>query len=88
MPNDYDSVDWMGRKFNHLMIIGYDKKRDGGFRCVCDCGKIISVRANKLLKSQVVSCGKCDIRLGIKQHEISTLGLRLDNIWKGMIQRL
>lgn len=58
----YDE-EWIGRKFNHLTIVGVSHKKsaDGHtriyFDCVCDCGNNISVRPIYLIKGQTKCCG-------------------------------
>lgn len=57
--------DLMGRRFNRLLVIDEApsiRRKDGRgtfsmWRCVCDCGKITTVRANQLICKITKSCG-------------------------------
>jgi len=58
----YDE-NWIGRKFNHLTIVGLTSKVEKNghkhiyFNCVCDCGNTIAVRPIYLIKGQTKCCG-------------------------------
>lgn len=52
--------DLSGKKFNRLSVISrdYSKRGHGAvWKCLCDCGNIVSVRGNALLSGSTKSCG-------------------------------
>ena len=60
-------VDLTGKKFNRLVAIerdGTDKTGSVVWRCICDCGKMVSVRGSSLTNGHAKSCGcyKSDIK--------------------------
>ena len=49
-----------GQRFDRLIVLEYSKSSDSGqaiWKCQCDCGNIIYVRANDLLRGHTKSCG-------------------------------
>lgn len=62
-----DVYDIIGKKFTKLNVLEYEKcwheKTAGGdrfrhsYRCLCDCGDVISVRRQSLLSGNTKSCG-------------------------------
>jgi hypothetical protein len=76
----------LGKKFHSLTpikIIGEDKKHRKIWECLCDCGKIKSIRARHLVSGQIKTCG-CGI--GIIRPK-PALGLKNEKHprWKGGI---
>lgn len=63
--------DYVGKRFNHLTVIGYAGKTDGYHRwkCVCDCGNETVVRQTSLQNGRTQSCG-C-LKRGKKNTSIS-----------------
>ena len=52
--------DLTGQKFGYLTVIneiGPDKNRNIVWKCQCDCGKIIHVFAQNLIRNHTISCG-------------------------------
>lgn len=51
--------DLTGQKFGRLSVIAIDGKRDSNFcwRCMCDCGAVITVRSGSLVYGTTQSCG-------------------------------
>ena len=53
---------YIGKKINRLKIIGFFREEKpprtyGYFRCICDCGKQVSMRACDVIYERVLSCG-------------------------------
>jgi hypothetical protein len=59
--------DITGQKFNRLTALDYDSEREK-WRCLCDCGNYVYVRANDLKSNNTQSCG-C-----LKKEKTSELG--------------
>lgn len=53
--------DLSGHRFGHLVVIDRDfsKTKDTFWNCVCDCGRIKSIRAHMLKSGRTQSCGCC-----------------------------
>lgn len=54
------SIDLSGKKVSALTIIDYGYDIGGGklgWKCICDCGKIVYVRSSLLIKNKEISCG-------------------------------
>lgn len=52
--------DLIGKKFGRLTVIGFsglDKCKKAQWRCLCNCGKLVSVAASSLRSSLTRSCG-------------------------------
>ena len=51
--------DWIYKRFGDLTVISYDGKHDGYhfWKCVCTCGKVISVNQSNLKNGHTTSCG-------------------------------
>lgn len=51
--------DIIGRRFGSLVVFDFDSSKDSNkyYLCECDCGKIISVRRDHLLRDETKSCG-------------------------------
>ena len=62
----------IGQKFNRLQVLGFLGRRTGGslWQCLCDCGKITKVMANKLKSGKTKSCG-CFNQNRITKHKMS-----------------
>lgn len=72
--NVFDHNSQVGKKYNKLIIISYEKRNGGNtyYYCKCDCGNFKWIRCGHVLHSQVKSCG-C---LVTKGHEQNLLGLK------------
>lgn len=65
--------DLIGRRFGRLTVIslhGRDANRNNQWRCVCDCGKEVTVISNSLLRGATKSCG-CLKREKVSQANIA-----------------
>jgi len=52
--------DLTGKRFGRLVALRHAEERRNGFvmwECLCDCGKTVFVRSNKLTSGQTKSCG-------------------------------
>lgn len=83
-------IDLSGLRFGRLQAISRDteKKHDAYFLCLCDCGKLVSVRATRLRNGETLSCG-C-LRAEVCKKRATTHGqrkTRLYTIWVGMRDR-
>lgn len=83
-------IDMTGKKYGKLTVI----EKDGGdtagarWKCVCDCGNVITVRGTNLRRGLTTSCG-CHQKNVVKM-ENTTHGQytsRLHRIWSAMKQR-
>ena len=81
-----------GERYNRLVVIGVSDERDGQnirkWLCRCDCGNLVSVSRNALIKGNNKSCG-C---LGRKYQEKRKICFdaddkRLYHIWRFMKER-
>lgn len=75
----------IGKKFNKLLVIEKCKERNGKkvmWKCVCDCGNIVSVQTYHLTNNKIKSCG-CFSRKYIN-NEISK---SIYTIWSCMKNR-
>ena len=54
-------IDYSGRRFAHLKVIKFSKDVPSGhttlWKCRCDCGVSVDVRANNLVSGNTTSCG-------------------------------
>ena len=60
LQKEAHTVDLIGQKFGHLIVLKKDASKIGGsayWICRCDCGNIISVRGNNLKTGNTTSCG-------------------------------
>lgn len=94
----YPTKDYIGKKLNHLTIIGEVKrKKEKYFLCVCDCGRKTEVQKAAVINDIIKSCGDNNciyhkrLIATIKHKPVCTVyGLsrtRLHNIWRAMKQR-
>ena len=80
-------IDLAGERFGRLVA----SKRDQSSKrwiCICDCGNIVSVRADHLKDGHVLSCG-C-LSSESSKNRFTTHGMsrtRINRIWRGMKQR-
>lgn len=81
----YREEDWVGKKYNHLTITGYDRK-EKKFICKCDCGKEGKrVKPTFLFSGHVKTCGYgCPI---YESKYDGRSGNRTYGIWAGMKRR-
>ena len=81
----YAEGEWIGKKYNHLTINGYDRK-ERKFICNCDCGKEGKlVKPTFLFSGHVKTCG-----YGCPIYESKYDGRsknRTHGIWMGMKRR-
>lgn len=83
--------DLIGRKFGRLTVISCKGKANNGkyqWECICDCGKIVTVKGNSLTTGHTKSCG-C-FELETKKSVNTTHGLRhhpLYHVWLNMKHR-
>lgn len=85
----YDSPDWIGRRFDHIEIVGEYNKRERTFHCRCDCGFEKDVRACDLDRGAVTSCGRKECFWhGVNSRTMFGFSKeRLYGIWRGMKRR-
>lgn len=86
-------IDLKGQKFNRLTVIGFSHKTEKNrvyWKCKCDCGKEIVVRADNLRNGHAKSCGcyKLDQILENPPHyKHGQVRTRLYRIWCEMYTR-
>lgn len=85
------ALDLSGKRFGHLVAIDRISKQGRSrkytfWNCVCDCGRLCTVRTSSLVYGETHSCG---CRERIRKHGMATKGKqhRLYKIWKGMRAR-
>ena len=85
------ALDLSGRRFGHLLAIDKISKQGRSrkytfWNCICDCGRLCSVRTSSLMSGVTRSCG---CRERIRKHGMATKVKqhRLYIIWKGMRAR-
>lgn len=56
--------DYTGKRFNHLVLLHFDRSGGKGvgayWKVRCDCGVVKSLLARQVLHGQVKTCGKCE----------------------------
>lgn len=89
--HEYKIEDLSGRRFGRLTALSYVYRSDIGhvyWRCRCDCGNEVTIRANSLLRGDTTSCG-CYLRE--HNRELNTkhgmYGTSLYHVWTSMKQR-
>lgn len=81
----YKTKDLSGNKYNRLTILERDYSRNRiYYKCQCDCGKIVTVRADSIINGQTQSCGCLFIERHTKHGMEGTLEYYTYN---SMIQR-
>lgn len=84
-------IDLTGQRFGRLTVLnrapdfGSGRKRVTMWRCQCDCGKTIDVRAHALRNGHTRSCGCLVPESHVRTHGDSSS--RLHRIWSAMKQR-
>jgi hypothetical protein len=83
MKNSKYSANLTGQRFGKLVVVAFLWKRNGYYvwSCLCDCGKKIRTKANRLIRGETRSC-RC-----ISSQSGKTHGLRkhpLYTVWVGM----
>lgn len=85
-------LDLTGQKFGRLTALEKDTAKrtttNAYWKCLCDCGKIVTVRGISLRKGESQSCG-C-LRAELSKEKMTTHGkstTRLYHIWHGMHDR-
>jgi predicted SprT family Zn-dependent metalloprotease len=53
-----------GQQFDHLTVIGFHPRKTDGCRnsqwlCRCDCGNLLIVRCDNLMKGRTTQCSEC-----------------------------
>ena len=83
---DYNSEEYIGKRFGNLTIIRYEKKK---FVCLCDCGNTCLRTPQNLLKQFVknATCGKCEYHERVFRSQNGMSGTRIYGIWNNMIDR-
>jgi len=83
-------IDLTNKKFGNLTVLNRaeNRKDDTYWVCICNCKKIVTVRADHLRGNKIRSCGCKKGRL-ITEKKIKhgMTKTRLYNIWNSMIQR-
>ena len=84
-------LDITGQQYGRLTVIGYagsDKQHNAQWRCRCECGEIVIVRAFELKRGHTASCG-CFSRERTRTRLTSHggKGTRLYRIWEQMKAR-
>ena len=83
--------DIIGRKFGRLIVLERTTKNNRGYyKCLCDCGNTVTVRADKIKDGSANSCG-CYTRDRAKNGDLRRThgkhGTRLYRIWQSMKAR-
>lgn len=82
--------DLTGQRFGRLIVIGVDDRgtKKTYYNCMCDCGKMKSIRSDGLTSGAVRSCGcikKEQDRVNLTAaHTHLQSGTRIYQIWQGM----
>lgn len=84
MAKKYDSEEWRGKRYGHLVIEGYDRK-ERMFQCVCDCGSEKLTKPSFLFSGKVTCCG-LNCRHHQEQYDRRSRH-PLYPTWRGMISR-
>lgn len=101
MQENYSDSKWLGKKFNSLTVIGFEKgvRYDGKYYkqynrwiCECDCGNKKSVLPNKVIRGTTKTCGCGKPKRLIKyniEHNTKHGGRKeyLYSIWHGIKAR-
>lgn len=80
--------DLSGKHFGRLTVIERDYEHgthDTWWKCKCDCGNVISVRASHLIHEKCKSCGCLRIEMTIKSHTKHGMSCKsIHNVWMSM----
>lgn len=78
--------DLRGQRFGRLTVMEECGRAGGGvvWRCKCDCGNCVDVRANHLQRGATVSCGCYNKEIITRHGQAKT---RLHHIWACMLDR-
>lgn len=97
MKQNYSDQSWLGKKYNRLTVIAFERIKRGrttswNWIVRCDCGTLKSVNPYRVLNGNTVSCGCHRLEQTIannKKNKVKHNGrnTRLYNIWHGMKQR-
>lgn len=84
-------IDLTGKQFGRLSVLHRTENDKSGltqWRCVCACGKEVTVRSQDLRRGRQVSCG-CNIRekTAARNYKHGQAQTRLHRIWKNMKSR-
>ncbi|MDD5064951.1 MAG: hypothetical protein PHQ35_09390 [Phycisphaerae bacterium] len=83
-------IDFTGRKFGRLTVIGREENKNSRvmWLCICDCGKNTIVDGRNLKTGTTKSCGCLSAELKTKRfRKHYGIDVRLHRIWCGMRQR-
>lgn len=95
-------IDLSGKKFGRLTVVEFERiktfpsgKTCAVWRCLCDCGNIISVRSNTLKEGHTTSCGcfqkeqlaKRIRRVGKANAIHGMEGTKIYHVWRGIKNR-
>jgi hypothetical protein len=65
-----NTIDEMGKKYGHLLVVKRSPLRINGqvcWRCLCDCGKYVTVSGDALRKGRATSCGCREEKGGLRK---------------------
>jgi hypothetical protein len=89
------ALDLSGQRFDRLVVLELDeiKRNSNGktiryWKCICDCGKTVTVSTQNLRQGNTKSCG-CLKKAFVSQinYKHGKKGTRLYNVWKDMKKR-
>lgn len=94
LKHERRSEDLTGKRFGRLRVIGFDnmvrmgQRSTAKWKCICDCGNVVTVSQGSLLSGDTISCG-C-YRNEKFRERVTTHGLSntpLYTVWNCMKQR-
>lgn len=83
-------MELIGMKFFRLTVTGYSHKKQNHhyYKCICECGKVKSIRKDSLINGDSKSCGCLAQELASERHKKHGLKSHpLYNTWKKIISR-
>lgn len=85
MTTRYNEYDLVGRKFGQLIVLNRDyTKSRKSWICKCECGNIVVIAQQELLRGDTISCG-CYRKKLLTTHGCT--GTHIYNIWNGIKNR-
>ena len=97
MKQNYSDQKWLGKKYNSLTVIAFERVKRGrttswNWIVRCDCGTLKSVSPYRVLNGNTVSCGCHRSRQTVEYNKKAKVkhngrNTRLYHIWHGMKQR-
>ena len=87
--NRYDISKWRGKKYWNLTIVDYVNKN---FKCVCDCGREVFARPQRLFDGTYHTCGNeecfyCKADQSVRASTHGCSDTRLYRVWSSMRDR-